>query len=167
LRLDPASASACKAFRIAQLVIIKGVGQRHHDGWPSDDTEFGNGRGPGPADHQMCVCDSQRHIHEKRPQIKAEIKRLIGSSNCLNVLRAALLGEAQMLENGPGQFSNDLRHEFRKEACALAAAKNQQIERLVCTCGRIRRGPFGHNETANRIAGHHKFGFGLFRQFCQ
>jgi len=40
-----------------------------------------------------------------------------------------------MLENGAGQFRHHLRHELGKEARSLAAAENQQVERLVGAVG--------------------------------
>ena len=65
LPAQPATARRAETLRIAKLIIVDRMRQRHHYRRPADHPQFRNGRGPRAAQNQMCSCNSLRHVIEK------------------------------------------------------------------------------------------------------
>ena len=135
LWMDPAGACRCETLGIAQLVVVQRMRQRHHDGRPADDAQFGDGGCAGAADHQMRRRDPGGHVHEEGLQLAVEVQLPIGRPHGLHVLGANLL---RHLKAGPligSHGGEDPGHEVAEELCALAAAEDQQPEAPRCRIG--------------------------------
>ena len=135
----PAAPGPRQHLGIGLLVLIERMGKRHHDGGPADDAEFGDGRGAGAADDEMRRGDPRRHVVEERAELGFDAEPRIGVAHAVDVLRTALLRDAEQAPHLCRQRRDRRRHEVGHEARALAAAEDQKTERLARAARRIGR----------------------------
>ena len=125
----PAPRSTCG---IGLLVLVERMRQRHQDRRPADDGQFGDRRGAGAADHQMAGGDARRQVAEEglRARPRRRMRRrpprrasMSSGRHCWTTCRR----RAQVVR----QAARSPAARDRREAGALAAAEDQEVERLV------------------------------------
>ena len=96
LAQQPAAARSRIAFRIALLIIVDSMRQRHQQRRPSDHAQLGNRRCAGPAEHQMRRRHAPRQIAEKLLNVMLDAELFVFGLDRLDVLRPALLRDLDL-----------------------------------------------------------------------
>ena len=152
---QPAAAGLGQHRRVGLLVLVEGAGQRHHDRRPADHRELGAGRGARAADDQMACRHALRQVGEERRELRLDAGRSVGLAHAVDILRPALLHDAHLAAHALRQRRDRRRHRIGQEAGALAAADDEQAERIVGGARRIGGPGRLARRRPDRVAGLH------------
>ncbi len=142
--------------RIGELVLIERVRQRHQDRRPADRGKFGDGRGAGARHDKVACRHARRQIGEKRRDLGRDGDLGIGLADTRQILLARLLHDREARAQARIEAADRGRHDIGHDAGALAAAENQQPQRIAVR--RIRRRRGGNDRRPHRIAGQRRLG---------
>jgi len=134
-------------------MVVDGDRQRHQNARPADGCELGDGGGAGAADHQRRGGEQRRHVGEERRQIGGNLCLRVGDAHAVDVLGAALLGDAQAHAQFGWQRGQRIRHHVGEHARAERAAQHQQPD--VVSLRHVRRAGDGGDAGPHRVADQH------------
>ena len=155
LRRQDRAAGGRQRHGIGGLVVVHGIGIRHQNGGAANRGEFRHRRGTGPADHQLRRGHASGHVAEEDRQLGIDPGALICRPHRPLLSGPHLLGHGEPLAQRLGQQGDRPRHQLGENARALAAAKDEQIDRAAA---RWRVGLIQHRQhgVAHRIAEMHQ-----------
>ncbi len=116
-------------------MIVDCCGERHQDAGHAGGAQFGQGRGPCPAHHQVGPGVGSRHVGDEGFQLRGHAGVGIGLGGFAQHLFAALVAHFEL---EPGQAGDHARHRLVKRARALAAAQHQHAQAGVRRCQALR-----------------------------
>ena len=148
LRDDPAAAGLGKGAGVGGLVVVGRVRVGHQQRRPAGRGQFGDGRGAGAADHQMRPRQPLGHVGEKALDLGGDAERrgIARRRASRSSGRACWLTRKPRAQLGR-QRGQRRRHDLAEDPRALAAAEDQQLDRLprlraaVYGCRRRRGSP--------------------------
>ena len=115
--------------RIRRLMIVDRTGQRHQNGRPAGDRQFGHRGGAGARDHQMRRRKLLGHVREERGQFGIDAGQVVRRANPPQVLGPALLHDREARQQRIGQRRQRRRHDIAEHPRAERAAQHQQADR--------------------------------------
>ena len=90
----PAAAPLLQASCIFELIVVKGMRQRHEQAGPADRHQLGNGRGARAGDDEMRVGDALGQVAEEGRHMGGDAGLLVGLAQFVEILLARLLHHA-------------------------------------------------------------------------
>ncbi len=158
LRVHLGPARLGQGGRVGGLVVVERIGIGHQQRRSADHRDLRDRRGAGARHHQMRGGHALRQVLEERRDLGLDAEPGIGRAGGGLVLRPRLLGHAQARALRVAHKRDGGRHRLREELRPLAAAEDQQTERLIAARGHVWR--FGRLQHGgpHRIAGNHGLG---------
>ena len=141
---------------IGELVLVERMRQRHQDRRPADRGEFGDRRRPGARHDQVARRHARRQIGEKRRDLGGNGELGIGAAHPGQILVAGLLHDRKPRPQGRFEEPDRGGHDIGHDAGALAAAENQEPQRIARR--RIGRRRGRDDRRPHRIAGQRRLG---------
>ncbi len=138
--------------RVVELMVVDRVRERHQQRRPPGDGELRAGAGARPSNDEVRRLEPVGDIREERRQLRLDAKSPIRRTDPLEVLRPALLDQADPAPQRSGQKRERLRQRVRKRPGPLAAACDKQADRRVRLRRRVGTAGERRDLRADRVA---------------
>ena len=139
---------------IFELIVVKGVRQRHEQAGAADGHQLGDGRSPGAGDDEMGGGDAFRQVAEEGCQMRGDARLLVGLAQFGEILIADLLDNGETPAERRGHEEQRLRHYLGEEVRALTAAEHEEKEPTRRLGGNIGHVTIGQHGIAHRRTDH-------------